>query len=250
MSTLKKKNSRTELTPTKDRIGNVSPGINSDEAVTVGQTLILDGSGNISTIIPFTGANTHTGAETHSGNETHAGNETFSGTIASSNTTDSSSSVTGAVKTSGGLGVAKNATVGAQLVTNKNIIRAMTPYTAAVDTTVGWTLAEVKTALVAGCFKTTSAATVTLTLDSVANIITSFATANVTLSTGSVVEFVVDNSQGANTVTVAVDGGATIAVATPVITGGATLTLSTANKIGRFQLYLTSATTAILSRIV
>ena len=102
----------------------------------------------------------------------------------------------------------------------------------------------------AGAIKTTSAAAVTLILDSVANIVTSFATAGVTLGAGSVVTFIVDNTGGANTVTVQVDGGATIAVATPVITGGATLTISTANKVGVFQLYLSSATAATLSRLV
>jgi len=182
------------------------------------------------------------------GNNTHSGTETFSGTINSTGTTDSSSTTTGDIKTAGGLGVVKNAQIGGQFVAKKNIVNVLTPYKAAVDTTAGWTLTEVKTALVAGAFKTTSAATVTLTLDSVANIITSFATAGVTLGAGSVVEFIVDNTAGANTV--AVDGGATIAVATPVITGGATLTVSTANKVGKFQLYIYSSTAAILSRLV
>jgi len=136
------------------------------------------------------------------------------------------------------------------LVVNKNVIRTITPYTATPDNNTGWTLAGVKLGLLAGGIKTTSVGAITLTLDSVANIITSFSSAGVTLTTGSVLEFLVDNSQGANTVTVAVDGGATIAVATPAITGGATLTVSTANKIGMFQLYLTSPTTAILSRLV
>lgn len=137
-----------------------------------------------------------------------------------------------------------------QFIANKNVIKTLTPFTAATDTTVGWTLANVKIALLAGAFKTTSVAAVTLTLDSVANIITSFATVGVTLSTGSLIEFIIDNSQGANTVTLAVDSGTTIAVPTPAITGGNTLTVSTANKLARFQLYLTSTTTATLSRLV
>lgn len=213
-------------------------GTRTTDAATVGQTVQIDVSGNVSSIIVFTGANTHSGTET------------FSGAIVSSLTTDSTSSVTGAIKTAGGLGVAKNATIGGHFVTSKSVVQNHTPYTAAVDTTAGWTLAEVKTGMVAGVIKTTSAAAVTLILDSVANIITAYATAGITLTTGSNIQFYVDNTTGANTVTVQVDGGATIAVATPVITGGATLTLSTANKVGLYNLYLQSATVGILSRVI
>lgn len=148
------------------------------------------------------------------------------------------------------LNVSGVSTLSGVVATAKTVVRNSTPYTAATDTTAGWTLAEVKTGLIAGTIKSTTAAAVTITLDSVANIITAFATAGITLTTGSIIEFVLDNTQGANGLTLAVDGGATIAVATPVITGGATLTCSTANKLARYQLYLASATTGILSRIV
>jgi hypothetical protein len=151
---------------------------------------------------------------------------------------------------SGNESVAGVSSVAGQFVASKNVILNHTPYTPGTDTTAGWTLTNIKTGLVAGTLKTTSAAAVTLTLDSIANIITAFGTAGVTLTTGSVIQFFVDNSQGANTVTVAVDAGTTIAVATPAITGGATLTVSTANKIALFNLYLTSATTGILSRVI
>jgi hypothetical protein len=232
MSSVKKIGGRLEVVPTKERLGNLVPAVSSDEAINLAQLT------------------TNSISKTDGGTNTYTGTNTYSGAIVSSLTTESSSSTTGAIKTAGGLGVAKNATIGGQLVANKNLVRAITPYTAATDTTAGWTLTEVKTALVAGGFKTTSAAAVTLTLDSVANIITAFATAGVTITTGSTIEFSIDNTQGANTVTLAVDGGATIAVATSPITGGATLTVSTANKVGRFQLYLASATTGILSRVV
>lgn len=218
--------------PTKKKIGGAADGTAPDDLATVGQTTQLAANNTIT------------------GNNTHSGTETFSGSVVSSLTTESTSSTTGAIKTAGGLGVAKNATVGGQLVISKNIIRAMTPYTAGTDSTAGWTLTEVKTGLVAGCIKSTTAAAVTITLDSVANIITAFATAGVTIGAGSIIEFVLDNTTGANGLTLAVDSGATIAVATPVITGGATLTCSTANKLARYQLYLQSATVGILSRIV
>jgi hypothetical protein len=148
-------------------------------------------------------------------------------------------------------GVISATTVSATyLVSGAGSIKNATAYTASTDTTAGWTLANVKTGILAGVIKTTSAAAVTLTLDSVANLITSFAAAGVTIGAGSNIQFIVDNTTGSNTVTVAVDAGPTIAVATPVITGGATLTVSTANKIGLFNLYLSSATAGTLSRII
>lgn len=216
----------------KVRYGNALPGVDPGDLATISQSVLL------------------TANNAFTGNNTHSGTETFSGVVTVSNDTEASSTTTASEVVTGGIGVAKNVQIGGQLVVYKGIIHKTTPYTAAVDTTAGWTLAEVKTGLIAGTIKTTSAAAVTITLDSVANIITAFATAGVTLTTGSYIEFVIDNTTGANTVTLAVDGGATIAVATPVITGGATLTTSTANKLGRFQLYLQSATVGILSRIV
>ena len=74
--------------------------------------------------------------------------------------------------------------------------------------------------------------------------ITAFAAVGVTIGAGTLLTFIVDNSAGANTVTVAVDAGTTLAVTTPAITGGATLTVSTANVIGIFGIYITSATAA------
>lgn len=223
-------NGVTVLSPKPTRLGNILQGINANDVVIFSQIFTNGG--------------------TYAGNNTYTGTNTFSGAIVSSATTESTSTTVGAIKTAGGLAVVKNTQIGGQLAISKNIIRKMTPYTAATDTTAGWTLTEVTNGLIAGCIKSTTAAAVTLTLDSVANIITAFATEGVTIGTGTVLEFITDNSQGANGLTTAVDGGATIAVATPVITGGATLTCSTANKIARYQLYITSATTGILSRIV
>lgn len=76
----------------------------------------------------------------------------------------------------------------------------------------------------------TSAAAVTITLPSAASIWKVVGGGEV----GSTLDFVVDNSAGANTVTVAVGSG--IVVATSAITGGAVLTVSTANKVGTFRL--------------
>lgn len=58
--------------------------------------------------------------------------------------------------------------------------------------------------------------------------------------------FTVDNSAGANTVTVVVNTGIT---AQSVITGGTTLTVAS-GAVGRFQLYFVNETTAKLSRLV
>lgn len=120
----------------------------------------------------------------------------------------------------------------------------------AINTTAAGTLAVVTSGVLAGLITSTSAAPVTVTLDSVANMIAAFTAAGRPApAAGSWYDFAIDNSAGANTVTLAVDAGATIAVVTPAITGGATLTVSTANAIGFFRLYFTSATAAKLYRI-
>jgi hypothetical protein len=96
--------------------------------------------------------------------------------------------------------------------------------------------------LLTGYFTSTSAAAVTLTLPTA-----TAAGAALGAAAGTSFEFIVDNSAGANTVTVAVNTG--ITTATPVVTGGATLTVSVANGVGIFRLVFTSATAAKLYRI-
>lgn len=222
MTTFRKKNN--VLTPTgtvKNRI-KALPGIQPDEVTTVQQVF--------STINTFTSA------------------QTFSGGLILIGVTDSSSKTTGDFVTSGGVGISKNITIGGELVTSKLLVANHTAVP--INTTGAGTLAVVTSGVIAGLITSTSAAAVTITLDSVANMIAAFSAVNVAITTGTNIQFIIDNSQGANTVTLAVDSGATIAVATPAITGGATLTISTANKIGLFNLYLTSATTAILSRVI
>lgn len=93
-----------------------------------------------------------------------------------------------------------------------------------------------------GYFTSTSAAAVSLTTDTATAIATAIGAV-----AGTVFDFFVDNSAGANTVTVVL--GAGITVNTPAITGGATLTVSTANAVGWFRLIFTSATTAKALRI-
>jgi hypothetical protein len=73
--------------------------------------------------------------------------------------------------------------------------------------------------LATGYITSTSAAAVTATLPTA-----TLLAAELGASAGTSFEFIVDNSGGANTVTVAVNTG--ITTATPVVTGGATLTVS------------------------
>lgn len=87
----------------------------------------------------------------------------------------------------------------------------------------------------------TSAAAVTGTLDTATNL-----GAALGAGQGTEFDFVVDNTAGANTFTVAVGTG--ITAITPVITGGATLTVA-AGTAGKFKLYFKSATAAILIRV-
>lgn len=87
----------------------------------------------------------------------------------------------------------------------------------------------------------TSAAATTLTLPTATLLGTQLGAVK-----GTTFEFTVDNSGGANTVTVAVSTG--ITVATAVITGADTLTVAS-GKVGKFSLFFTSPTAALLSRV-
>lgn len=91
---------------------------------------------------------------------------------------------------------------------------------------------------------------ITSTSDAAVSITTPTATAIGALIgavAGTSFDFTIDNSAGANTVTLILD--ASIAVVTPAITGGATLTVSTSNDIGIFRVVFTSATAAKIFRI-
>lgn len=109
----------------------------------------------------------------------------------------------------------------------------------AVNTTGAVTAAE----LAGGLITSTSAAAVSVTLPTAALLATQLSAVR-----GTQFEFIVDNSVGANTVTVVVALG--ITVGTTALTGGDSLTISTAQSVGVFRLVFTSATTAILRRVV
>lgn len=97
--------------------------------------------------------------------------------------------------------------------------------------------------LARGYITSTSAAAVTITLPTM----TLFATATGAVA-GDRFQFLVDNSAGANTVTVDLTGSG-VTVGTAPITGGDTLTVSVANAVGLFELFFTSTTAAIIRRI-
>lgn len=143
----------------------------------------------------------------------------------------------------GGNAFTGNQTFAGQIGVGTGIL--VDPTGVAIATTGAGTLAVVTSGVVAGLITTTSAAAVLLTLDSAAVMLAALGA-----TAGSYWEFFVDNTAGANTVTVAVDSGATVAVITPAITGGATLTVSTANAIAKFGIYFSTATTAKLLRII
>lgn len=62
----------------KTTLGNISPGSLGSDAAIVSQVVLKDSSATqtVTSVVAFTGANTHTGIETHSGAETHSGVET------------------------------------------------------------------------------------------------------------------------------------------------------------------------------
>lgn len=113
------------------------------------------------------------------------------------------------------------------------------PDPVAVNVTAAVTAAE----LAGGRITSTSAAAVTATLPT-ATLLAPVLGA----TTGSRFQFIIDNSGGANTVTVDLTGTG-ITTGTAPITGGDTLTVSVANAVGLFELFFTSATAAIIRRI-
>lgn len=92
----------------------------------------------------------------------------------------------------------------------------------------------------AGVISSTSAAAVTMTTPTAGQIY-----ADLDLAVGTYYDFVIDNSAGANTVTLALDGSI---VALAVVTGGNTLTIAS-GKVGIFRLYFYSATAAFIARL-
>lgn len=107
----------------------------------------------------------------------------------------------------------------------------------AVNVTATLTDAQLK----AGVVTSTSAAAVTMTTRTAAQI-----AASLGAKRGTWFDFAIDNSTGENTVTLA--GGTNVSAATAVITGGATLTVAS-GAVGLFRIYFTSETTAKLYRL-
>ncbi len=93
-----------------------------------------------------------------------------------------------------------------------------------------------------GLITSTSVAAVALTLPTAVDLATQIGAVQ-----GTSVDFMVDNSGGANTVTVTASVG--ITAVTAVITGGATLTVAS-GAVGTFRIFFTSATVAKIARLI
>ena len=122
--------------------------------------------------------------------------------------------------------------------TNIGGVLVRRPAPVAINATVTATPEQI----VSGYITSTSAAATTITTPTATAI-----GALINAQRGTSFDFMIDNSAGANTVTLTLDGS--ITVNTPAITGGATLTVSTANAIGTFRLVFTSPTAAKIFRI-
>lgn len=118
----------------------------------------------------------------------------------------------------------------------KNIIQHRVG--AAIDVTDTATVIEIQNGLITS----TSAAAVALTLPTATDLATALSAVQ-----GTSVDFMVDNSAGANTVTVTVNTG--ITAVTAVVTGGDTLTVAS-GAVGTFRIFFTSATVAKIARII
>jgi len=119
-----------------------------------------------------------------------------------------------------------------------NGIMIRRPSIVAIDATATATPAQI----LSGHITSTSAAAVSITTPTATAI-----GALIGAVRGTSFDFMIDNSAGANTVTLVLDGS--ITVNTPAITGGAALTVSTANSIGTFRLIFTSPTAAKIFRL-
>lgn len=128
------------------------------------------------------------------------------------------------------------ATAGGAITLSNNTVqkRSATAVNATATTTAA--------AIVGGLITSTSAAAVALTLPLATDLATAIGAAQ-----GTSVDFMVDNSAGANTVTVTPNTG--ITAVTAVITGGATLTVAS-GAVGTFRIFYTSATVAKIARLI
>jgi hypothetical protein len=137
--------------------------------------------------------------------------------------------------TGGKVYVTSNVIAGGSLI-------SLNPTNAAINATATATAANI----ISGYITSTSAAATTITLPTASDIASTLYGSSV--ARGTQLEFIVDNASGSNTVTIALGTGIT-AQTTAAITGSTTLTVTTANKIARFRLIFTSATTAVIVRV-
>jgi len=122
------------------------------------------------------------------------------------------------------------------IILNGTIIRR--PSTVAINATATATVDQI----LSGYITSTSAAATSITTPTATALATALGAVR-----GTSFDFMIDNSAGANTVTLVLDGS--ITVNTPAITGGAALTVSVANAIGTFRIVFTSTTAAKIFRI-
>lgn len=126
-------------------------------------------------------------------------------------------------------------TSGGPIVTTSGLVQKHTA--SAINATATATAAQLSTGLVTS----TSVAATAITFPTAASLLSALGAA-----AGTSYDLIVDNSAGANTVTMT--ASATITAATAVVTGGATLTVAS-GATGIFRIYFTSATAAKVYRV-
>ena len=134
-----------------------------------------------------------------------------------------------------------------------NKILAATAINATISAaTNATTLATVNNALWGGLITSTSAAAVTITLPTTAQLVTYLATLGITVAAGYSFSFVVDNTAGANTVTLAVAAGTTaakqVSSGDTAVDALLTIAATAGGGVGYFTMYFTSATVSTLFR--